>query len=88
MKDRLALAVLLLGILTPFSAALATDYYVDPETGSDEADGLTPTSAWQTLDRVSNATELQGGDVVKFRRGRVWRESLAPRSGEEGAPIV
>ena len=68
--------------------AFATDYYVDSQTGSDSAAGTSPTTAWKTLKRVANATEIAPGDVVHFRADRVWREGLAPRSGAEGKPVT
>ena len=49
-----------------------TTYYVSAD-GCDEADGLSPDTAWQTLARVSRAA-LCEGDAVRFRRGDVFRE--------------
>lgn len=70
------------------SAALAADYYVDAKNGSDAADGKSPAAAWKTLSRVGDADEIAPGDVVRFRAGCVWRETLRPRSGEEGNPVT
>lgn len=76
------LAPLLIGV------ASATDYFVDSQNGDDLAAGTSPETAWRTLGRVSDAKELQGGDVVKFKKGCVWRDGLQPRSGEVGKPIL
>jgi hypothetical protein len=57
--------------LTPslqFAFADSTQYYVDPVSGSDANDGLTPGTPWQTVGRVNAATLLQG-DTVSFLCG-------------------
>ena len=51
-----------------------TAYYVS-NGGSDQNDGLTPRTAWATLDKVNNA-RLKPGDAVLFRRGDVWYGGL------------
>ena len=61
-------------------------YFVDSESGDDGADGISPRTAWRTLDRV-NAADILPGERVLFRRGGLWRGTLRPRSGEEGAPV-
>ena len=61
--------------------------YVDSETGRDSDDGQSPDHAWRSLDRV-NAAELKPGDTVRFKSGGVWRGSLVPASGDEGAPVT
>ncbi len=47
-------------------------YFVSP-TGNDSNDGLTPLTAWKTLARVSNAPDLEPGDVVLLQRGAMFR---------------
>lgn len=61
-------------------------FYVDSEDGADNNAGLSPGDAWRTLDRV-NSAELKPGDTVQFKCGGVWRGSLTPASGENGAPV-
>lgn len=57
-------------------------------TGSDNADGRTPATAFRSLNRV-NALRLQPGDSVLFRRGDTFRGTLQIRqSGAAGKPIV
>ena len=56
-------------------------------TGQDSNDGQSPDHAWRSLDRV-NAAELKPGDTVRFKCGGVWRGSLVPASGDEGAPVT
>ena len=82
MKNRIVCSVLLAAC-----SALATDYYVDSERGCDAAPGTSEATAWKSLDRV-NAAELVPGDVVRFRRGGLWRGSLVPKSGDPGKPVT
>lgn len=51
-----------------------TAYYVS-NSGSDENDGLSPETAWATLEKVNTAT-LSPGDGVYFERGGTWRGQL------------
>ncbi len=48
-----------------------TKYYVS-NAGDDSNDGLTPDTAWKTLDKVSK-TPLKAGDGVLFKRGDLFR---------------
>lgn len=57
-----------------------TAYYVS-NNGNDNNDGLTPETAWATLDRVTNAEELKHGDAVLFKRGDIFRGSLTAVKG-------
>jgi len=65
----------------------AREFHVDSVRGSDERSGLSPTEAWQSLERVNQA-DLQAGDTVRFVRGGCWRGTLQPRSGRAGAPVT
>lgn len=62
-------------------------FYVDSERGEDRNDGRSEETAWCSLDRV-NGAELKPGDTVRFRCGGVWRGSLVPVNGDEGAPVT
>jgi hypothetical protein len=62
-------------------------FYVDSATGRDDRSGESPDVAWRSLERV-NAADLKPGDTVRFKSGAVWRGSLAPASGDEGAPVT
>ena len=68
-------------------SAGAAEYYVDSAAGDDAAAGTSPQTAWRSLEKV-NAAELRPGDVVRFKRGGLWRGPLAPRSGEPGNPVT
>ncbi|PHN05381.1 T9SS type A sorting domain-containing protein [Flavilitoribacter nigricans] len=68
-------------------AALATTYYVS-NAGDDSNDGLSSTTPWQTLDKVSNAN-IQPGDEILFRRGDEFIGQLKPTySGQAGSLIT
>lgn len=56
-----------------------TAYYVS-NTGDDGNDGLSPETAWATLDKV-NTADLQWGDGVYFARGGLWRGQLWAQEG-------
>jgi len=74
--------------VTTAHATHATTYHVDARSGSDQADGATPATAWRSMARVNQA-RLVPGDLVLFARGGVWRETLMPpSSGQEDRPIV
>ncbi len=56
-----------------------TKYYVSAN-GDDNNDGLSPKTAWCSLDKVSNA-HLQEGDGVYFNRGDLWRGNITCQNG-------
>ncbi len=63
-------------------------YYVDSVNGSDENDGTTKETAWQSLGKV-NSTEFSAGDRILLKSGCAFEGQLFPKgSGEKGAPIV
>ena len=64
----------------------ATGYFVS-NAGSDANDGRSPATAWCTLGHVS-AQEFAPGDVIRLRRGDVWREPLRPCSGSAEGPVT
>ncbi len=65
----------------------ATNYYVDNINGSDSNTGLTPTTAWQTLNKV-NAASYTPGDSILFVSGGLWRGQLQPKSGSAAGNII
>ena len=56
-----------------------TKYYVST-SGSDDNDGLTPETAWCSLQKVSEF-KFQEGDGVYFKRGDLWRGHVVLQSG-------
>jgi hypothetical protein len=77
----LGTARVLLGVLVMSRTAFGATYYVS-NAGSDDNDGLSPRSAWASLERV-NLGPYQPGDSIFFRRGDSWRGQLLPQSGSE-----
>ncbi len=67
-------------------AAWAKVYYVSNQ-GADTQDGLSPETAWQSLDRV-NAGPFEPNDEIRFHRGDTWRGQLIPFSGDAAAHIT
>lgn len=53
-----------------------TKYYVSSSSGNDKNDGLSPQTAWKTIDKV-NAFKYNAGDGVFFKRGDSWRTVIA-----------
>jgi len=72
------------------SAGTNRTFYMDSAAGRDTADGLSPQTAWRSLERVNKARagEIQPGDRVLFKRGGLWRGMLLPASGTKGNPVV
>ena len=62
------------------------NFYVS-ETGNDDADGLSPETAWRTLEKV-NTTALGYADTVRFRSGDIFRGHLEPQSGRTSEAVV
>jgi hypothetical protein len=74
-----------LAIIIPVKAAT---YYVDSLSGSDTNTGLTQTSAWRTLEKVSD-TIFQPGDTILFKSGSSWIGTLSLHgSGTPNNPIT
>lgn len=61
-------------------AAESKTFYVDSDHGSDEANGLSPGSAWKSL-RKARAAVLKPGDSMLFARSSVWRGQLSVQTG-------
>ena len=82
-----ALAVL------PTVSAAGTDYYVSP-TGSDSNDGLTPATAWATINKgTCSSSPLTSGDILHVAdgtytiTGRIWVEKAGITvSGNTASP--
>jgi hypothetical protein len=67
----------------------ATTFYVSTSLGDDGNDGLSSTSAWQTIGKV-NARFMEPGDSVLFHSGETFigQLRLVNESGDPGLPIV
>lgn len=64
------------------------DYYVDASGGSDENEGLSPDTAWASLDKV-NSCSFAPGSRILLKKGETWSGRLAPKgSGTESESII
>ncbi|MCL5030773.1 MAG: hypothetical protein M1480_17320 [Bacteroidetes bacterium] len=61
--------ILLITITVQLS--FATTYYVDAVNGNDNNSGLSPSSAWQSINKVNNFS-FASGDVIAFNRGQTF----------------
>lgn len=62
-------------------------YYISAQ-GNDLHDGMTASTAWQTIDKINN-TKLNPGDRVLFNRGDIFRGELQINySGTDEHPII
>ncbi len=91
LECRYALAFALAGwVLNGASASAESPgrgWYVDCASGNDAADGHSPSSAWRSVEAVSDRV-FHPGDSIYFRRGTVCTGLLAPKgSGAVGASI-
>ena len=68
-------------VLIAIAGVDARRLHVDAGGGNDAADGLTPATAWRSLEKV-NAFDYQPGDSLLFRRGERWGGQLNPANGE------
>lgn len=63
-------------------------FYLDATNGNDENDGMSPETAWKTLDKVNDTVFMEGSSLL-LKAGETWTGTLAPKgSGAEGAPII
>lgn len=90
MRFSLSLQAVLVGLvlfLAPALPAHAADYHVDARAGDDGADGLSPSTAWRSLDKA-NAVRLEPGDRLLLKSGGAWSGQLRPQgSGAPGRPV-
>jgi hypothetical protein len=72
----------------PEDSVSAKTYYMDSELGDDQNDGLSPESAWKTLEKI-NGIKLHPDSKVLFKSGTVYGGRFSPKgSGISGKPIV
>ncbi|MCF6271241.1 MAG: T9SS type A sorting domain-containing protein [Melioribacteraceae bacterium] len=62
-------------------------YFINKKTGNDSNSGLSPTEAWENIEKVNGFT-FSPGDSVLFSRGSTWHSTFCINSsGTEGNPI-
>ncbi len=63
--------------------ATGNKFYVSPN-GNDDNDGLSPATAWKSLDRIAGIKAMKtikSGDTILFERGGEWRGILSCIAG-------
>ena len=68
------LTCLIVGIMT---SAMGASYHVDSRNGDDTRDGLSPQTAWSTLEKASGGWSYKGGDRILLKRGSTFKGKLA-----------
>jgi len=83
---RLSLPLACVDTVAPGVPASLRTFYVDAGTGNDAANGLSPSTAWRTLDKANQT--VQPGDLVLLK-GTFLNQTIRPaRSGTATARIV
>ncbi len=83
------LIIFLISLLFLSGKTFGAIYYVDANTGNDNQDGLSPKTAWQSLDKACKGV-YQAGDKILLKGGQTFQGSLKMRSvsGQPSSPIV
>jgi len=80
--------LILIALIITISSQAQVSYYVDATGGNDNNDGISPATAWQTIDKINQQT-FAAGDSILFKRGEIWRGELKPQnSGNSNNWIV
>ena len=81
--------LLLLGAFILFFIGIlfSENFYIDTVNGADSNPGTSPSTAWKTVKKVNDVT-FSPGDVIHFKSGQTWRESLRCQSGDENEPLI
>lgn len=76
-------------ILSDTSARQAAAFYLSASAGNDTNDGLSPSTAWQTLSKA-NSLSLLPGDSLLFQAGDTFsgKLSIMNEGGSESSPIL
>ncbi len=80
--------LLRLALCLPFGCLNGAEYYLDAMKGSNLAAGNSPTSAWQSVDKI-NSSDFLPGDVIYLKSGQSFRGQIKPlSSGSAQAKIT
>ncbi len=66
------------------SVCQARIYHIDAAASDDLRDGLSPATAWKSLNKF-NATVFQAGDQILFKSGQHWLGQLRPQGSGKSA---
>ncbi|MGA2436151.1 MAG: right-handed parallel beta-helix repeat-containing protein [Bryobacteraceae bacterium] len=89
----LAMAALVPLLLLGQTGCFGATYYISASQGADTNDGLSATTAWQSLDRIYvksvSRSNFQPGDKILLKRGDIWDGQVQLNAkGSESDPIV
>jgi len=71
---------------TPTGESALSVYYVDGAQGNDQNDGLTPATAWKTIQKSFDAAKA--GSTVEIRGGTYYEQLTVHVSGIAGSPVT
>jgi len=66
-------------------------YYIDSSNGSDTNDGLSPKTAWKTVNKVNQSWSIiDTGDDILFKRGEIFNDATLniEKGGTESDSLV
>lgn len=75
MIRKLFLLIIGLTLILPITGYSAT-YYISSLSGSDTNDGISITSAWQSIDKL-NETVFADNSIILFKRGDIFRGAIS-----------
>ena len=80
-------AVVVAGVSGTLDPPTEPTFFVDQTLGNDDNDGMAG-NPWKTVQKVNDAG-FSPGEIIAFKRGEVWRETLIPpSSGSSDKPIT
>ncbi|HHB92421.1 MAG TPA: right-handed parallel beta-helix repeat-containing protein [Thioploca sp.] len=74
--------ILFLLFLLPLVANSAT-YYISGLTGNDANDGISETTAWQTINKLSEI-KIEDNSIILFKRGETYRGTVSTNKFPKG----
>jgi hypothetical protein len=87
MKNKFMFLVLIVFVLTSIASFVrAATYYVDATNGNDSNNGLSPESAWKTIQKAANT--VSAGDICLVLPGFYDERVQITTSGSPGLPIT
>ena len=84
----LGVIVIIVSLSSKKSPSDSAVYYVDSVSGNDNNNGISPNTAWKSLDKV-NSLVFKPGDSILFKANCSWTGKLEPKgSGNNSKQII
>lgn len=83
--------ILFVTIIIPSYTFAEVVYYIDATNGNDSNDGLTPETAWRTIEKVNNSwASINPGDNILLKRGETFTDARLDikKGGTESNPLT